>query len=374
VPGGPLAAMSAVSPSDVWAVGATARDPDLQLTTLVEHWNGSSWRIVPAPDVALSVGPKQPGDLLTGVAAVSIRDVWAVGASARSFIDSNGNTVDRAQTLAEHWNGTRWSVVPTPDESPDDGLVAVSALSASDVWAVGLSSHAVDPATSVVTPLVEHWDGAHWSLVQAPTAGLDPSNAVAVATAQARQQAGKPPGYDDVSFSAVHAVAADDVWAVGAITPNSGDGAPGQTFTEHWNGTRWSVIDTPDVGVDQLQHKADDSLGAVTATAGDDVWAVGSASPQGSLTLHWDGSEWTVVPSARSGAYGYLSDVAALSPSDVWAAGSAIEHWDGHRWTQTATIDGRTFKPLLDLAAVSAHDVWMVGQDEFLHYTCTPRG
>ncbi len=50
-------------------------------------------------------------NFLNGVAAVSANDMWAVG-----DYESSGSLL---QTLTEHWNGTVWSVVPSP--SPDLG-------------------------------------------------------------------------------------------------------------------------------------------------------------------------------------------------------------------------------------------------------------
>jgi len=192
-----------------------------------------------------------------------------------------------------------------------------------------------------------------------------------VASAFGGQSRGVFNPYEEASFSAVHALAADDVWAVGTITRQDDTGAaPTQTFTEHWDGTAWHVVNAPDVHVGQLQHGADDSLYAVTAVRADDVWAVGAASPAGTLTLHWDGTSWSVIPSAHGGSDSYLGDVAAISAGNVWAVGNAIEHWDGRRWTETATIGGKTFKPLAAIAAVSADDIWMVGEDDFLHYRC----
>jgi len=161
VPSG-LNAMAAVSSTDIWAVGAFTKDPtSLQVTTLIEHWDGTRWSLVSAPHDAASTPSGLPGALLSGVAATSGHDVWAVGAVARATKDDNGNQQDLDQTLAEHWDGRRWSVVPTPDDSPDDTLVGVSARSSSDVWAVGTSNHTVGPDARFVTPLAEHWDGTH---------------------------------------------------------------------------------------------------------------------------------------------------------------------------------------------------------------------
>jgi len=371
VPSG-LNAMAAVSSSDIWAVGAFTKDStSLQVTALTEHWDGTRWSVVRAPHDAASTPSGPPGALLSGVAATSSHDVWAVGAVARATRDDNGNELDLDQTLAEHWDGRRWSAVPAADDSQDDALVGVSARSSSDVWAVGTSNHTVGPNASFVTPLVEHWDGTRWSLVHVPTPGLDPANAAAVASVFGGQNSGEGKPYDEASFSAVHALAADDVWAVGMIARHDDTGtAPTQTFTEHWNGTAWRVVNAPDVHVGQLQHGADDSLYAVTATRADDVWAVGAASPEGTLTLHWDGTSWSVIPSAHGGSDSYLGDVTAISATNVWAVGNAIEHWDGRQWTQTATIRGKTFEPLAAIAAVSADDIWMVSEDDFLLYTC----
>jgi len=95
--------------------------------TLIEHWNGSTWSIVPSPNAG-------DGGELKAVAAVSASDVWAVGNSL-----GPGNGVKK--TLVEHWDGSAWSVVPSPspDMFTDDSLLSVAARSSQEVWAVGLS-------------------------------------------------------------------------------------------------------------------------------------------------------------------------------------------------------------------------------------------
>src|SRR5436190_16088532 len=67
-----LSGIAAVSPTDVWAVGEQ-RAADGADRTLTEHWNGSYWQIVPSPNV----GPKS--NWLRDVIAISATDVWAVG-------------------------------------------------------------------------------------------------------------------------------------------------------------------------------------------------------------------------------------------------------------------------------------------------------
>src|SRR5439155_2016741 len=109
---------AAVSANDVWAVGYYTVFGSAD-HTLIEHWNGASWGIVPSPN---------PGsnNYLYGVVALSANDIWAVG----EYIDSSG--VYR-RTLVEHWNGTSWSVVPSPNGS----LHGVAAVASNDLWAVG---------------------------------------------------------------------------------------------------------------------------------------------------------------------------------------------------------------------------------------------
>jgi hypothetical protein len=49
------------------------------------------------------------------------------------FINASGVR----QTLIEHWNGTQWSVVPSPNLMGNNLLRGVAIVSANDVWAVG---------------------------------------------------------------------------------------------------------------------------------------------------------------------------------------------------------------------------------------------
>src|SRR5438067_982720 len=86
----------------------------------------------------------------TGTAAVAAHAVWAVG----DYYSSSGSV----QTLVEHWNGSTWSTVPSPN--PGMGynyLSGVGAVSAHDVWAVG--NYAAGSSGADQT-LAEHWNGS----------------------------------------------------------------------------------------------------------------------------------------------------------------------------------------------------------------------
>jgi hypothetical protein len=95
------------------------------------------------------------GSGLNAVAEIAPNDVWAVG--------SIGSGTLKVQPLVEHFNGTTWSVVPTPTAPNGSTLNGVAGVAASDVWAVGTSGSATSP------PLVEHWNGTSWSIVSTPT-------------------------------------------------------------------------------------------------------------------------------------------------------------------------------------------------------------
>ena len=85
-----LSAVSAVSPTDIWAVGFQGSGP----ATLTENFNGTSWSVVAAPNPAGSTF-----DELNGVSAVSSNAVWAVG---DSYLDSNGRLHSAGRILQRH--------------------------------------------------------------------------------------------------------------------------------------------------------------------------------------------------------------------------------------------------------------------------------
>jgi hypothetical protein len=165
-----LAGVAVVSACNIWAVGWFTSDASgsAKDQTLIEHWDGSSWAVVPGPD--LGSGPR--GSQLTSVRAVSASDVWAVG------VESHG------QTLTEHWDGTAWTRVPSPSPGAGNFLAGVTATSARTAFAVG--------SAGFRQPLVLQWNGSSWS------------------------QAASPPEGAGNALEAVGAGAAGNVWAVGS--------------------------------------------------------------------------------------------------------------------------------------------------------------
>ena len=102
--------------------------PGLGITTLIEHWNGTAWSIVPSPT---------PGayPILSGVAARTSNDVYAVGSNMPSV---NGGV---QQGLIMHWNGSNWAADSDPTAGTFSPLFAAATLpGASHEWAFGIIS------------------------------------------------------------------------------------------------------------------------------------------------------------------------------------------------------------------------------------------
>lgn len=338
-----LYGVAIVSPSDIWAVGEASNSPLSSsgpgLTvpwveqTLVEHWDGTRWSVVPSPNAGST------HNVLYGVAVVSAGDIWAVGEASNSSIGQG-----LRQTLIEHWNGTQWSIVPGQNPAGySSSLSGVAVVSASDIWAVG---EAFNSNTDSI--LIEHWNGTRWSIVP-----------------------GQNPGSSSNFLASVSVVSASNIWAVGAFQNSGNLGAP---LIEHWNGIRWSAVENPNID--------GSNLSSVAAVSANDVWAVGvtqSGSGYGLQTLieRWNGTQWSVVKSPNN-SIGYnngLFGVAAVSANDVWAVGYSprqyplvgpvlIEHWNGSEWSVVkAPNPSRTSNNYLTGVARVPHSstIWAVG-------------
>lgn len=156
--GNNLTSITAVSPSDIWAVGEFT-NTSFTNSAYAEHFNGSTWSVSILPQPTVS-GPSSP--VLHGVTAVSSSNVWTVGENEE--VPGLGIT-----TLIEHWNGTAWSIVPSPTPGAYPMLNAVAARGASDVYAVGSNEPSVNGG--VQQGLILRWNGTSWSADSDPSAG-----------------------------------------------------------------------------------------------------------------------------------------------------------------------------------------------------------
>lgn len=317
-----LNGVSATSTNDVWAVGGYMNSSN-QTRTLIEHWNGTTWSKVANPNVGTY-------PTLSAVSADAANDAWAVGASD-------------GLTLIDHWNGTTWSNIASP--SPGSGgnsLDGVTAISANNVWAVGYQFG----SSGTFQTLIEQWNGTQWSVVSSPN-----------------------PGSYGNDLNGVTAISATDIWAVGYQSNSS---TTTQTLIEHWDGTQWSIVSSPNLGTTVS------ILYGATAVSANNAWAVGTGNnAQSTLIEHWNGTQWSIVSSPsvqpESGGGGIqLSGIAAASGKDLWTVGmsslggredSIIEHWNGTRWSLVSNPNpGTSFNELGTIAiAPGSSKIWAVG-------------
>jgi hypothetical protein len=282
LPGGsvPLAT-SFASDSEGWAVAATTA----RTMEFTQHWHGGRWTMTPVP---VSPDPVNKLIFLNDVAAVSDADAWAVGELLKTGVEGTG--FGRLGAVIERWNGTEWTIVPNPvADRVDTSLEAIDMRSATDAWAVG---HQSDGSGGIV-PLVEHFDGTAWSVTPTPPgnppAGLHGVSATAandVWAVGAQTMAGTTntavpfvehfdgtawkavadlPDIGNASLLRVYASGPNDVWALAQD--------PAQTNTIlHWDGTSWSTTTLPGPQEYGLVYAYKDLDG----TGPGDVWAVGT--------------------------------------------------------------------------------------------------
>jgi hypothetical protein len=261
------------SSGNVWAVGmraVPAGGGSVGAAPLTELWNGSSWSVRPAP-----TPPNATGASLEGVKTFSATSAWAVG-------NHTASSAPFARTLIQRWNGTSWSVVPSPNPDASVNLLAdVDGAAPDDVWAVGNVGQ--DGYGSTVAGVVLHWNGSAWSRVAVPGAAGDATL--------------RMPVLEDV-----HAISRDDVWIVGrAFHFGQFRQVP---IWMHWNGTSWRY--------GFVAGAAAGGFTGVTALSATRVYAVGD------VTARWNGTAWSVE---SAGAAGRMVDAAATGTGTVWGVG-----------------------------------------------------
>jgi hypothetical protein len=345
-----LWAVDAASADDVWAVGVQYRDGSYRSRSLILHWDGGTWSKVPSPDVgrltdvtapshdaAWAVGGDQilfwdsstwevvahsaPADsFFSSIDASGPADAWVVGVQdGAHWVDEDGERNAGFDTLAMHWDGSAWSVIPSPNGAPRHNfLQGVVALAPGDAWAVGYSQVGRHPRTLTI-----HWDGSSWSLVPSPDPGID--------------------------FNVLWGIGTDGVSGVWALGHYGDPDSHFQALYLRWTATGWDLVAGPH---GDAQHQTPTALSG--ASAGE-VWAVGSEPTSSFLVAQWEGSSWSVFPAEVPSGPDYsasLTDVVAISPTDAWAVGryrgmpaenggseilALVEHWDGAHWRLEAT-------------------------------------
>jgi hypothetical protein len=286
------------------------------------------WSTFPSPNGT----PQTNG--FNGVACPSESDCWAVGIQSINSVTEH--------TLTEHWDGTAWNIVTSPNTNAADSnvLYGMTCASASECWAVGFYQTS---NSNLRQTLILKWNGSVWKIVASPNGDTSHNNVL----------------------YGVACVSASQCWAVG----NYNNGTADVTLIEKWNGTSWKVVASPNV-ITQFGNY----LNSITCASTSECWADGYYYDNNGfgtpLIEGWNGTSWSLATSAP--VYGVLESLACAGTSDCWAAGSyangnvsqtLFEHWNGTAWSQVAapSIAPVQRHLLLGLTCASSADCWAVG-------------
>ena len=288
----------------------------------------NTWTQVSSPNLGTN------DNVLAAVAANSATDIWAVG---QIIPVSDPNITN---TLIQHYDGTAWSVVASANVGKKaNALLSVTATGGL-AWASG---YYIDNGHQS-RGLIEAWDGSAWKIVGHPHTGIA-----------------------DYLFG-ISAISPSDIWAVGAYVDTAGIF---QTLIEHFDGAVWSIVPSPSPG------STGNQLYGVHAIDSKNVWAVGQMfgtdGPDQGLIEHWDGTQWSVVPSAAYGDHSILLyGVTATAGGNVVAAGDAqnnlqnpltlIEGTVNGKWALQKPVNAGTGENhLYGIAALTPDSMWAVG-------------
>ena len=207
-----------------------------------------------------AVTTKHEGEL-AGVACPATGNCTAVG------------TNSGGKALAAHWNGKAWSDQSVASPEQLNLLGSVSCPAVTDCVAVGTGGSMTSSALDLA-PLAEQWTGGKWAAFTAP----DPA-----------------PAGDITEFNSVSCTSATNCMAVGDYSDQAG--TSDTSFTEQWNGAVWTAETTPSPATfSTLVSVSCPSAGHCIAVGGSSATASGAVSP---LTEVWNGTTWTAVTAPR---------------------------------------------------------------------------
>lgn len=249
-------------------------------STLTETWDGSVWSVVPSPS------PGSSDNSLTSVSCTTPSACVAVG--------NDTDTTGASEGLAETWNGSTWSVVPTVSEGSDDVILqSVSCVASTLTLCVAVGDVSTPGDSQESEPLVETWNGTNWSEGSLPAL---PENSGLLSSVSCT--------------SSTSCMSVGQTYICAPIEQGGGTsivcGADGEAVAENWNGTSWTIDATPD-----------GDLGSVSCTG--PTSCVGTGAGSSVLVDAWDGTKWTETSGSQID--GYLSDLSCLDGSDCMTVG-----------------------------------------------------
>ena len=269
-----LNSITSVSSSEVWAAGFSDNPSCLCGQTIVDSWNGSKWTRLKTPNPGVA-------DYLSGISAVSTKELWAVGYEW----PRQGNP----EPLILRWDGASWTEVSL--NGYQNGLLySVYAPAHDDAWAFGYYDYGA-------TTLALHWDGKSWKQVSFPDTDPIADEVVSVSASSPK-----------------------DVWAAGGYYCGSYCTPEARLF--HWDGNQWSAIHVQGFWSPSWIY-------SISTGAPDEAWFAGYAQvyPKwkkyavSNVTYRWNGKQWADVVNPEQEGFANFYGISVQATSDAWVAG-----------------------------------------------------
>ena len=307
----------------------------------VAHWNGANWSIEPLEVLAgtgsgaltpwvsciphlgcVVVGadaprgsgvrwsiPSFPASIdLSYASSGSLSCASPIACTAFGFSRLSEGKSTPPNPVVERWNGKHWTIQPTPTVGHNGSFDAVSCPSVTTCILVGSY-----PVPGGSRPLTERWNGTRWSLLRSPRG---PSGCFIEA------------GYSPAFCSELRHVSC--ATPVACVAVGDYGGSFGHALTERWNGKKWSIQRTP-----RPPGRSGSILSGVSCASATACTAIGT-EPGGPFAERWNGTSWTIQRTASPASPGaVLNAVSCPTPTDCAAVGSQsggplAERWTGH--------------------------------------------
>jgi hypothetical protein len=373
----PRARQRAADPSAVVIIGGP--------TALVERWDGSGWKLAPAPNVSNGLLN------LVAVDCPAANTCFAVG----DLATFTPNSFD-VQPVVVRWNGSSWTTltVPAVAGSLSTALNSIDCTSATHCVAVGdyLTGNFRKPATVHDHAVIAEWNGTAWTIATTPApsgstdeflgdvscvgatcvavggyidgADVHPLTEFSTGSAWTAGTGAIPVGDTSTQFVSVACTSPNGCTAAGGAWAGSIDDDPSfEPVAERWNGASWSIQPVP-------LPAGSDGAGfyAVACVSASDCSAVGFAQPAGGFDVeplheHWNGSTWSVTSGPDPSPFFVLFEVACPAANTCFAVGGqgAVEQWNGTTWFVSHFAGKASQSSLADVDCLGATDCFAVG-------------
>lgn len=267
-------AVDGTSSSNLWAAGGQIKQLAggwVGTQLMVQHFDGNQWTLMNTPDPFSSLSGGVSGAHVRDVEAIAEDEAWFAGDWIALNPQTWFSTVPGLLMRLKNGSFTIFDVPIVTSAGAGQGFESISAVSATDIWAVGGGGD----GDWIDQSIIFHFDGSAWSYVPGPS-----------------------PGWFHRLF-AVEAISSADVWATGQYQDPSGI----HTLLIHWDGSSWTQVAAPGGSL------------SLKAFASNDVYMGGGG------IYHFDGVAWTQVEPFASVDGPSILDLDASGPCQLYAVG-----------------------------------------------------